>query len=38
MSSEERNTEAGPLFDTSILKEIAKKDLVNALNAVRLNP
>ncbi|TEB38635.1 ATP binding protein [Coprinellus micaceus] len=34
MSSEERTTETGPLLDTNILKEIAKKDLVNALNAV----
>ncbi|KAJ2925516.1 hypothetical protein H1R20_g11576, partial [Candolleomyces eurysporus] len=34
MASNEQDGQAKPLYDTSILKEIAKKDLVNALNAV----
>lgn len=38
MGSEGRNADTGPLFDTNLLKEIAKKDLVSALNAVRSKP
>ncbi|KAF5332764.1 hypothetical protein D9611_005090 [Ephemerocybe angulata] len=34
MNTDHSDANEGPLFDTNLLKEIAKKDLVNSLNAV----